>query len=329
MFPKALWMKEWKHASVICFSLLLTFIVAYPVMIGTQMDTWRGMMENDPEMWQQVQSSYVNMAFGLTFLTVISVVVIILLAGFLIGLEKNTKRHDFTMALPFSRASMFITKYLLGLITILVSYSVAFWSGYLVVYQSEFQAVLSELNVSQTYLSPLLAFFVIYSFGMMIGTISGEMKSQLVLTFIFLIFPQGIFMLVYGLFFAHGVNMDSTYGNEFVFRDIFWFSYLDPVQFDINLIYPLVGGILFTGIGLFLFTKTQSEYSGEFLMFRHLHPVFAIGIPICTGLFGGYMLSGMVAYNASSVVMISMYWLGFIIGITFAWLITRKLLKRA
>ncbi|MDQ0353072.1 ABC-2 type transport system permease protein [Alkalibacillus filiformis] len=329
MFHKALWMKEWKHNLLVSAGFLITLLLAYPLMAFMQFETWREWKQFNPEIWEQQKASQIQFIFEPNFFGMILVGLVILLAGFLIGLERNTKRHDFSMALPYSRKEMFITKYALGLLVITISYNIAYWLMYFAVYQSEFAALLSEVNVSQVFWYPLVTYLVIYSFAMFIGTISGEIKSQIALTLIFLFFPQGFLMLMVGFLEVHGASISNNAFMEWITQDLLWPNYLSPFMFDhLNLITPVIAAILFTVLALVIYEKSPSEYSGEFLMFRSLHPLFAFGIPLCSALLGGLFLSSLVPYNSTEIVEITLFWLGALIALFFSWKITKKLLNR-
>ncbi|WP_188206730.1 hypothetical protein [Alkalibacillus aidingensis] len=329
MFPKALWMKEWKHSVLVCFGLLSVFLLTYLVPVTTRFDTWRHWQEHEPRMWEQMQVNEINRVFDPNFFGVISIGVILILAGVLIGLERNTKRHDFSMALPFSRTQMYLTKYLLGFLTLLISYNISFWLGWLTIAQSEFGYLLNEVDLFYVYLSPFLVYFLIYSFAMLVGTIAGEIKAQLVLTLIFLIFPQGIMVLIDQLLRAHNTGIHLMERLEWLFKDLFWFNYLNAFYYgELNLFIPATAAVIFIIAGVAIYQRTPSEYSGEFLMFRSLHPIFAFGIPICASLLGGFIVSSMAPYNAGVGMTVIFYWIGLLIALFFSWKITKKLLKR-
>ncbi|WP_277673683.1 ABC transporter permease [Piscibacillus halophilus] len=325
MFPKALWMKEWKHTKIISFALLVVYILAYPVAAGLSIDSWKA--RQNSLHWSEQSIYEIQSLFSGELYAVIGVIVIVLLAGFLIGLEKNTKRYDFMMALPFSRTQMFLTKYFYGLIVIGSTYAISFLSGYLVIVQSEFSYLLSEINMLYAFFSPLAMYFVIFSLAMLVGTITGEVKSQTVLSFIFLIYPQALFVLIASMVDLHGGDPGSVYNDNFIMEDMFWFSYLN-IGTDQNVLIPLIFGLIFTGLAWFAFIRSSSEYCGEFLMFSQLHPLFAILIPISGALLGGFIVGGVVPYDAGQGLKMMVYWIGFIIALFFAFKITKRLLNR-
>ncbi|GEL78809.1 ABC transporter permease [Tenuibacillus multivorans] len=325
MFPKALWMKEWKHSKVVSFGLFVVFMLGYPISAGLNIDSWRMMKEQRGGFWEEQAYYAINEQFSPGFYGYIAVGVMILLVGFLIGLEKNTKRHDFMMALPFSRTQIFATKYAFGLIVMSLSYSLSFTLGYLVIYQSEFRDLIDLVNITDAFFIPLAGYFVIYSFLMLIGAIAGEIKSQILLSIIFLFFLQGFLVLLSMFSEIHGLNL-QIFELDFIFEDLFWFSYLN-IMTDSNIVIPLLFGIIFTALAWFCYQRSPSEHSGEFLMFRQLHPLFAVGIPICSALLGGLIVISVIPYNSGEGLKIMVYWIGFLVAMFFSWKVTKRLLR--
>ncbi|MGM8215119.1 hypothetical protein ACLIA0_06015 [Bacillaceae bacterium W0354] len=325
MLPKALWMKEWKHAAIMSFAVLILFVIRFPIQAALRIDMWEQMNKNYPQ-WTENAYFEINYLFSAEFLGFSAVLLIILLAGFLVGLEKGSRRHDFSMALPYSKTQMFLTKYTFGALVILLSYVPMFWLTYFVIYQSKFSFLLDHLELFQTFFSPLLGYLVIYSLAMVMGAISGDMRSQISLSIIFLVLPQGFLFLLAALFETHGLSATALVSNEFIFEDLFWFSYLNTMS-DSNLWVPFIATVIFFYLGLTAYKYAQSEYAGEFLMIGSLRPIFAIGIPLCATLFGGLLIGGIVAYDSPQTLKIVVYWLGALVTLFFAWKITKRLLR--
>ncbi|SES66889.1 ABC-2 type transport system permease protein [Salinibacillus kushneri] len=325
MLPKALLIKEWKHAKVIIWAILVVYLIQFPVFISMKMEEWK---DYQYESFFQNRMDYeITSAFTGNFLIVISVGLIFILAGVLVGLERNSKRHDFSLALPYSKPSMFLTKTFLGLVSVLVSYVISFWIGYFMIWNSEFSYMLNELDLLSTFVAPFLAYFVLFTFAMFIGTIAGEMKSQVALSIIFLFFPVGVMYILSQFWEIHHLG-HFDFPKEIM--HVFWPTYLTGTTMEwVELLYPVMGGIIFFFAGLKLFERVPAEHSGQFLVFYGLHPVFKIGIPVCSALLGGFLLSGIVPYHASEGIHLIFYWIGALVALVFSWIITKRLLVRA
>ncbi|WP_411953926.1 ABC transporter permease subunit [Alkalibacillus sp. S2W] len=329
MFPKALWMKEWKHNVLISVSVLIVFLLSYFLNAVMSLDTWRNMAEENPTFWEQNKANEINGLFSPDVFGVIAIGLVILLAGFLIGLEKSTKRHDFSMALPFSRQQMFATKYVFGMLSIVLSFTISFLLAVLVISQSEFSSLLSNVDLWEVFIMPLAVYAFIFAFSMMIGSITGEIKSQIALTFIFLFLPQGLLVLISHLIYVHGGEFNGSQV-EAVVTDLFWFMYLSPYMYDHLTVWtPIVALIIASVAGLFSFIKAPSEYTGDFITYRSLHPIFLVGIPLCSVLLGGMLVSSIAPYNSGMTIAVILYWIGAVIFLFFSWKITKRLLNRA
>ncbi|MBB6453513.1 ABC-2 type transport system permease protein [Salirhabdus euzebyi] len=329
MLPKALWKKEWKHVSLIAWGILIIFLLEYPFKASMKIEEWKEEREHyvlDWE-WNNFLIHQMEYSFTASVFTVFAVVLIIVLAGILIGLERSSKRHDFSLALPFSKRSMFLTKWVLGFATILFSYTVSFWLGYLVLLRSEYGYVLTELDVTTIFFAPLAAYFVIFSLAMLIGTIAGDMRSQVTLSFIFLFFAQGFSIILLHFLATHGLIYFDYVLPPFL-QDIFWPTYLTSMNIAIaDLIYPIIGGVIFFIVGMLLFEKAPAEHSGEFLVFRSLHPIFAFGILISSALAGGLLMTTMISFGFTGGINVLSYWIGAIVAGGFSWIIIKRLLQ--
>jgi hypothetical protein len=322
MLPKALLMKEWKHTSIIILAIFILFIIQFPIRISLKIEEWKK-IESDPFFELNMQFEVFS-AFSGSVFAAIALLLVVVLAGIMIGLERSTKRNDFSLALPYSRKTMFLTKWVLGLASILGAFVLNFWIGYFIVKVSKYSYLLNELNLLEMFVAPIMGYFVLFSFAMFIGAIAGDMRSQVILSFIFLVFPMGIIPLLNELWRAHGFGYI-----EFpeIMLKLFWPSYIMGHGLDaVDLLYPFAFGIIFFVVGMKLFSKAPAEYSGEFLVYHSLHPVFKFGIPICGALLGGLLMSSFIPYGLSGVIQIIAYWIGALIAAFFAWIITKRLL---
>src|SRR5690606_37771153 len=161
-----------------------------PLGMGLKIEEWKE-IKHEPYFFQNIEHE-VYSSFSNGVFIVLLVVLIFGLAAVLIGKERNSKRHDFSLALPFSRTSMFLTKMALGLGSILFSFTLNYWIGYLILSFSDFSYLLSYLNIFETFVVPFLGYIVLFTFAMFIGTFSGNIRSQYTLSLIFLFLPPGM-----------------------------------------------------------------------------------------------------------------------------------------
>ncbi|MCM3712939.1 ABC transporter permease [Alkalihalobacillus oceani] len=326
MSVKALFRKEWKQSWVLLTMITLLFVFLYPMRTFLGLNDWRERI-NDEYFFPQHE---VPAIFGVSMTGIMILIFLVLLAVQFLGTERNTRRHDFAFALPFKRRTMFFVKWLLGVGTVTVAMLVTFTIAYAVIMGSEFAGYLEGYQFWRMFLTPWLGYVAMYSFTLFIGTITGEMVSQIVLTFIFTIFPIGFIALLANFISTHtGVfpeKLDIFFFQQFVWP-IYNFAGLASVDDGMNLWIPAVAIVLFLGIGAWIYERNPSEYNGEFLLFKHLETLFRIGIVTCFSLLGGMIVSGLVPFTLSVGTKIIFYWLGFFLFLVLSFFFTKRLFR--
>ncbi|WP_209125440.1 ABC transporter permease subunit [Alkalihalobacillus sp. BA299] len=327
MLTKALWMKEYKHTKTLIWGLLLLFFFDFPIRVSLSLESWKAMEEqaaSDPGSYAHpiVHDFMVRSLFFGGFATFLGMILIVLLAGVLIGSERNTRRNDFSFALPYKRSEMFLTKWLIGFLTITSFYTVNYVAAYFLVASSDYGYFLEQFSHVQLFIMPLLGFITLFSFAMLMGTIAGEMISQMVLTFIFTFFPLGFYYLVQGFWMIHTdhyLHEPNTLG-YFV-----WPIYSVDAYSSKPILIPIVATILFTIIATKLYMVNKSEHNGEFLIFKGLQPIFKVGIIVCFALLGGMLISSLTPYMNGNILTIVFYWIGFMIFAFLSYRLTTRL----
>lgn len=331
MLTKALWMKEFKQVRTILWFMLGLIVIKYPIATFMTLENWR---EIEKEQGQNnvfgftVDEWMVQNLFTSGFTKVLLIVLIVLLAGLLIGAERNTRRNDFTFALPFPRRNIFMTKWLIGVVPFTVFYKINYFMAYILVQTSEYSQFMTNLTHYKLLILPLLGYIALFSLAMIIGTITGEMISQMVLTFIFTIFPIGFYLLIISFIHIHTGAYSNLTEPTFVMNLIWPMYIVDPVFItELNWVYPTIAIIVFTVASVLLYERNQIEYNGEFLIFKKLVPIFKIGIVVCFALLGGIIVSGIASYGLNTAMSIVMYWFGLVLFAFLSYLMTKRLMK--
>ncbi|RNA68648.1 ABC transporter permease subunit [Alteribacter keqinensis] len=321
MFHKALWLQNYKQSKMLVWIFAIIFAVHLPFQTMITLENWR----EYPYMYSNSTYEVYRLFIGGT-LPVFILFASAIFAGLLIGIERNTRRNDFTFSLPFKRRDIFLAKWIYGVLIIATLHAVTFFTAYAIVATSEFASRLGSFTLTELFLTPLLGYILFFSFAMLIGTIAGEMITQVVLTFIFAIFPYGAFVLI-------GYLADLHFG--FNWNPPLWLAYVSPLLFAFvnpaeELANPVLLGIIWIAAtllgGFLLYERNKVEHNGEFLIFKQLHPVFLVGIVACFALLGGMIVSAIVPWGMTDF-QITAYWLGFAVFTIFSFLIARRLLK--
>ncbi|WP_018923420.1 ABC transporter permease subunit [Salsuginibacillus kocurii] len=324
MFPKALIMKELQKQKSFLY-ILFFFGLGWLLMrtITTIQEWQHSSAQEGPLHITGINEIFAgsNYALFISFLLVI-------LGAVMVGRERNNRLQDFTASLPFKRKSIFTVKWSIGALFIALFYSVSYGASLLIIALSDFQALLSGLSVYHTYVFPLIVFISFFTFSLFIGTIAGEMVSQIALTFIFLIFPFGFTMLINLSVDIHaGVHLPVEWlewiqkGTLFFYFDQQFFHDTEP-----GIAFPLMLSASSFLLGLFLFEKGPNEFNGEFLVFKRLEPLFKAGIVGCFALLGGIIASTFVPAHLGDEMMIVFYWCGAVFAGFFAWLLSSKVM---
>jgi len=327
MFHKALWYQNYKQTRIIIWMILALFILHMPFQSVLSLENWKEQeqqAEQIDDYVYEIQAWDVLEIFSQGTFPMLLSISMIALACLLIGLERNTRRNDFTFSLPFKRQDLFLAKWCYGTTVIVLFHSVNFLIAYFIIHQSEYQSALNLVSLIEIFWGPLLGFIMFFTFSLLIGTISGEMFSQIILTFVFGIFPLGLFVLIQELINVHfRVHINSP----------IWLEYLTPFMYVFNhpaMMITVILPIIFTGLLLWLsvnlYKRNKIEHNGEFLIFKVLNPIFLIGITICLSLLGGMIVSSFAPWNADLLRIIS-YWIGFTTFLLFSLLIVNKLLS--
>ncbi|WP_218970622.1 ABC transporter permease subunit [Alkalihalobacterium alkalinitrilicum] len=321
-------MKEYKQTKTLIWGLLILFFFDFPIRVSLNLESWKTMEEHaliEPTAYANpiVHDFMVRSLFFGGFATFLGMIIIVLLAGIMIGSERNTRKNDFSFALPYKRRDMFLTKWLIGVLSVSVFYTVNYLAAYFLVATSDYKHFLEQFSHVQLLIMPLLGFITLFSFAMLIGTVSGEMVSQMVLTFIFTFFPLGFYYLVSGFWMIH----TNEYLHEPTALTYFvWPIYSIDAYSNKPLLIPIVATIIFTIIATKLYTVNKTEHNGEFLIFKGLQPVFKVGILICFALLGGMLISSLTPYTNGNILTIVFYWIGFIVFALLSYRLTTRLL---
>ncbi|MDE5412711.1 hypothetical protein [Alkalihalobacterium chitinilyticum] len=328
MLNKALWMKEFKQTKALIFGLLLLFFFDFPIRVSLSLESWKTLEEQaaiNPDMYGHVivNDYMVRSLFFGGFATFLGLILIVLLAGIMIGSERNTRKNDFSFALPYKRSDMFLTKWLIGFVTITTFYTINYFAAYFLVATSNYSHFLEQFSHVQLFITPLLGFITLFSFAMLIGTIAGEMISQMALTFIFTFFPFGFYFLLQGFWMVH---TNGYLPEPEALTYLVWPIYSIDTYSSKPLLIPIAATIIFTIIATRLYMVNKAEHNGEFLIFKGLQPIFKVGIIVCFSLLGGMLISSLTPYTNGNILTIVFYWIGFLVFAYLSYRLTTRLL---
>ncbi|WP_214702495.1 MULTISPECIES: ABC transporter permease subunit [unclassified Exiguobacterium] len=367
MPSKVLLKKDWKQVSLLWILLVFLGVVAFTVPVWTEMQVYEEQisdMQENPSQYSDVlqgnvetmntedffnSNSDYGYLGGLESLIPMGVVIFLfvvfgaLMASVLIGSERNSQMSDFSMSLPYTRTQLYISKWVIGVTGIVAATLVGGTLMFLIIRLSDYSFLLegNEFKVFGLILFLLLSGISFFSVSLWMGSFGGESISQVVWTFVALVFPMGILLLIQGSLFALSPNASYTFFedafesvpmrilsplNNIVNTDMYllfdsraeWTEFL-----TIGLFSPIVFIVLTFGLGLWMFKEAPQENNGRFFMFSNWLWLIHIVIVICFAMLGGVFFSG-VFYPQS----VMLYLVGFVIGAFLAHLLAKRLLYR-
>jgi ABC-2 type transport system permease protein len=172
----------------------------------------------------------------------------------------------------------------------------------------------------------ILVNLLLFTAGIFVAMMTGISAVHAVLSYIFLLFPVGMVVL---LFFNLKILLYGFPSDYYLNRDlermspITYFSVLErrPFHWDDAVLYVILT-ILLYGLGLFFYKKRKLEAASEAIAFSKLRLVFKFGITFCMMLAGGMYFSDF-SYNSLGWTIFG-YAIGTIIGYIIAEMVLQK-----
>lgn len=199
MFHKALWMRQWKQGKYIILLFWLSSLYSFPYQYynDAQSQLRQSKMQFEDYLY------YYSYSFTALDGIVIQIIILIALACLLIGWERNNQSTDFLLSMPFKRKDIFLTKWLFGVLNIIIVNIICWISMYGIKNVSFHDQYQTFTSFHTYFLYATVVLITIYTFGLFVGTITGNIISQSSLTVILLYLPYGLILLISGFIYTH------------------------------------------------------------------------------------------------------------------------------
>lgn len=222
--------------------------------------------------------------------------VLLVAAAVLLGLcmfryMQNVRSATLLHALPVKRRELYLSSLLSGfillalpiLVNAVILFGMSLWGGYAPVLPYYF--ILDWIG------GQLLTGTATLCFAFFVGVLTGSSVAQLVFTFVFCFLPVGLTALfsfilddwLFGFtdYFAGHIaekllQITPMYYPQFLCREPIWWI---PVLMGVYI-------LLFSGLGLFLYHKRDTERAGDVAAFNWMRPLFLYGVSFCTAVVG-------------------------------------------
>jgi ABC-2 type transport system permease protein len=259
---------------------LLGLLLSVPLkIIMLHNNTEVARLSQDPEIYLRI---FLFSDFLQLMLLIIAPVLTALL---LFGYLQNGKAADMAHALPVKREALYHTHILAGLIFLFVPLMITALAAWALVAGLGIPMVSGQDIL--TWLAISLLFNLLYFItGAATGMFTGLVSVQGVLSYILLLLPTGLSMLLL-------YNM-SIYTYGFALDAYMQFVNISPLVKIFNcqiheteIAAYLLASIALYLLGLYLYRRRQSEAAGSAITFDALRPLFKYGVTFCFMLFVG------------------------------------------
>lgn len=204
---------------------------------------------------------------------------------------QNVRSATLMHALPVKRRELYLSSLVSGVILlgvpILLNAAILFVMSLL----GGHYPVLQPLWILDWIGGQLLTGMAVFCFTFFIGVLTGSSIAQLVFTFVFCFLPVGImsllsFLLEDWLFGFANSGVDQILEFLLQITPMYYPQFLccEPIWWI-----PVLEGVyilLFSGLGLFLYHKRDTERAGDVAAFPFMRPLFLYGVSFCVMLVG-------------------------------------------
>ncbi|HHW38101.1 MAG TPA: multidrug ABC transporter permease [Bacillales bacterium] len=233
---------------------------------------------------------------------------------------------DFIHSLPIKRTTLFHHHAFIGIFLLVIPVIITAILIGIVHGTLGLEKYFSALDIAKWAGLTIVINMFVFALTTLIGAVTGISAVSVVLTYIFLVFPAGIMILLYGnvKYFIYGFAYDYYLGQNI--------QYLTPIaqMAEIGhrsitakavLIY-IVLSIIFYLLGIFAYKKRQIEVATQAIAFRYLKPIFKYGVTFCfmllSGMYFGETQQGALGWRL----------FGYIFGSVFGYIVAEMVLQK-
>lgn len=318
MFHKGLWMKEYRQGKLLLWFLPIIGMIMIPIKKGYRIENLRELVKDPDNHLSMLSKAYylshdIYPAFFLVLL-------MFCLSVFYFGFERRGNGQDLTFSLPFSRKSIFITKWSLPFLFLTGTYLLCAFLDIVLLKSSEFATYNATGDLIFQHFLNYLLIVALYSMTVFIGTITGSAILQVLVsvgvyllpsflngvldTFIYSIFGHKNFMPFQVEHQVYNFTMHFYLPNLIdMYRTLWW------VLLPVSLIFFLAS--------TYFYSKNRIENNGKLFVFPVWERVFHVGVTICAGLLLASLSNKFFifsTFNHSRIYYLSMFVLGLLIS---------------
>lgn len=283
-FKKELWKQGFRSSGWIGIAYFIGLLFVMPLMLvmwKTSPDSYWGPEEKLENLF------HVGGEFQIIFLMFVPV----LAAIFTFRYMQVKGSSDFIHSLPLTRTQVFIQQFLMGLSMLVLPIITNAVILYIIQIGFQLETMYTVADIGWWMFVTFVFAVLIYSLTSLIGVLTGLSTVQAGLTYIFLFFPIGIFMLL--TFNLQFLLLGYSVGNqteEFMLKLSPIITLIDYAIWDemVGLLWIYLGvSVGFFLLSILLYRVRDAEAANQALAFTVIKPIFRFGVTICFMLLGG------------------------------------------
>lgn len=253
-----------------------------------------------------------------------------------LGVERRNGSQELLFSMPYPRSRIFLSKWLLGamlvagslLLNTLIDAFVLVVSPASAFFRADYYAV--EFGYS------LLVILAGYTSVLLVGTVTGSVASQTVLTWMLAAFPIAFIALldislqVQGIYITRHRDTANSYTPLWGDRVQEWFNFAGYVSADYMAItwaktlFMLALLVVTFALGMLAYSRNRTENNGKLMLFKSGETVMRFGIVLCVAMMAGMLGSELLRHSAGERLG---YDIGFVVGCVISAIGIRKLLR--
>ncbi|KGX86338.1 DUF6449 domain-containing protein [Pontibacillus litoralis] len=317
-FKKELWKQDFRNVGWVSIVYFVGLFFCLPIMMLMRLE------DIDMYIEYPIQEGLFSVEFAGPIQAIFMFAMPILMAVFLFRYLHVKKAADFNHSLPVTRQQLFHHHMISGIVFLLAPVFLIGIIQVLLHTMFDVHYFYGLRDVAFWLLATSMNVVSIFIFSVFIGTLTGISAVQAVLTGIFLVFLDGMYVLI-------GHNLDVLLNGYAAIQFQLDHS-LSPVINGIQMIEEqwisgwmmiqyVVGMIVFYLLALFIYRYRHLETASQAIAIPKLKPLFKYGVTFCFMLLGGVIFG-------SGVYSITWLLFGYVVGASIGYVIATILLVK-
>lgn len=309
---KALFYKEWIYVKWITLLTIAIILFSKAYEIISQLNQTTIFVQHNQIVWNDYWFN--NGLYAENINVFIMILIVIILAMTLFLGEKTSETQGFIASMPFTRKEMIFNKWLVGVVSLLISFAVTYIFlslFYLLKIKGLDTTINPYSDIIKWFFMNTFQYICIFTFMMLIQAVMGNSIVSgivggiivMVPTFITMV-AQNLIVRYYGythyqymIFYKlsnwlnicfYNLSQQSLVKTLINNDSAFAFSYYSNYKSKLLVFFLLT--CLFLYLAYVAYKRRNIEYNLRLIGFKNLEPVFIMGFAICLGLLAGVII---------------------------------------